>query len=70
MVEQQWVSKEFAEDNGLKWDALVKPQYYVHINDANYQAVMDKYYSAEKRREWNALSLWGKIKHLFRTKQW
>ena len=59
-----WVTKEFADDFGLEYDILIKPRYIVHINDPNGGAVMDRYYKEEKRREWNSLSLWDKIKRI------
>ena len=57
-----WVSKEFAEDYGLEWDILIKPRYFVHLNDPNTDVIMNRYYREQERREWNRLSLWGKIK--------
>jgi len=62
-----WVSKEFADDYGLRYDILIKPRYFVHIDDPNADAVMNKYYKEEKRREWNRLSLWGKVKYMWRN---
>ena len=60
---REWVPKELAEDYSIGYDILRRTDFYVHIDDPDYQEKINKYLKDCEKR----VSLWSHIKHLFRS---
>ena len=62
----KWIPKELAEDYSIGYDILRRTDFYVHMDDPDYQKKIDRYLKDCGER----VTLWSHIKHLFRSKQW
>ncbi len=60
----KWIPKELADDYSIGYDILRRTDFYVHIDDPDYQEKIDRYIKETTLRK----SLWSYIKHLWNVK--